>query len=126
MNDPINSATEKLLNAGWQLVETNPFREKVSKNADKYFTYTSALGHQLGICVFASQKLLKIRLADATQQKLNWFQSEFGNNLNDLVLTLMDRQDEADAHRYFGFYSALAGVCSTSILAWEQWESNYR
>jgi hypothetical protein len=117
---------EKLTNAGWKFVETNPFPERVSQNADNYLTYTSLSGQYLGICVFAEKKLLKIRLTEASQQKLNWFQSEFADNLTDLVQTLIEKQDQADANSYFGFYLALSGVCATSILAWEQWESNYR
>lgn len=126
MESQIQSFKEKLITAGWQETTSNPFREKVSQGADLYFTFTAQNGQNLGICIFEPQKILKFRLANAQNQDCRWFQSEYADKLAELTQSIINQQDTVNLNNYFDIYFALSGICSTSILAWEQWESNYR
>jgi hypothetical protein len=121
-----NLIAQKLTSVGWMASTENPFLEKVSQNAQAYFTYQSPKNQQLGLCVFESINVFKIRLAGTDNQQINWFQCELKDDGDLIIDTLIQNQDSANAGNYFGFYLALSAVCQCSILAWEQWESNYR
>jgi hypothetical protein len=116
----------KLLEKGWQKPDSNPFQERVSQSADFYFSYLSTIGQNLGICIFNEKKLLKFRVSDPQNQDVRWFQSEFEDKLETLIQEIIEYQNQVSIRDYFGLYLKLSGICKTSILAWEQWESNYR
>ncbi|MCU0445637.1 MAG: hypothetical protein MUE85_12050 [Microscillaceae bacterium] len=116
----------QLQQAGWQRADPNPFREKVSHNAQVYFTYQSALNTHWGICAFDEPKMLKIRLSGANSSSPNWLQIDFEQDTEVFAQVLIAQQDQVQAENYFGFYFQISAVVKATILAWEQWESNYR
>lgn len=111
---------------GWTKAEQNPFREKVSTRADAYFLLKNELNQELGLCVFSSNQLIKLRLFDPSEDDFVWFQVEYADKLPVFLDALIAEQHQADKNSYFGFYLALSATVPTSILAWEQWENNYR
>ena len=118
--------TQELINAGWVQSESSPFSEKVSNGADAYFTYKNASGNLIGLCVFSQNKIMKLRIEEVAANDFRWFQMEYGDKLSELLKAIISEQDSASLSNYFGLYGTLSSVCSTSFLAWEQWEANYR
>jgi hypothetical protein len=116
----------KLLAQGWTKTEANPFKEKVSHSADAYLTYNNLLKTQLGICVFLSDKLIKLRLENTLNEDFRWFQIEYTETLTELLDMLIAEQENASLSNYFSLYCNLSAISPTTFITWEQWESNHR
>ncbi len=117
-----NNFIEKLTQNGWESHSNNPLQEKVSQNANYYFTYTSTKQQELAICIFEQNKILRFRVKDNSRNDFRWFELKYADILEKLINMLIQKQDEVALSNYFGLYGELSGVCDTALLAWEQWE----
>lgn len=111
----------QLLNEkGWMERNSNPFREKVAAGANCFWLYGTA--HPLGLAFFIEKKQLLLRIANSSQNDFRWLQIVAGDKLNDVVIKLTELQDKITLTDYFTIYLTLSELCTTSILAWEQFE----
>jgi hypothetical protein len=111
---------------GWVESAANPFREKISQGAQFYATYQNNQNTVLGLAYFGTKDEFKLKVQAADTQDFTWFLVESKDKTEDFLSTLLSNQATAAYSNYFSLYLALSGVCPTSILAWEQWEDNYR
>jgi len=119
--------SENLIQNGWKKEARISFSEEVAKQASECYTYINANNTQIALLFYADKSTVKIRLGGTRGIEFNYFEIKLSNNEVEIATAINAIKGEADISNYFSFYFALQGVSDTvSILAWEQWEKNYR
>jgi len=110
---------------GWEQHSEVPFKEAIAKKASICLTYHNAKNTQIGFLYYPEETSICLRLSSPDTDQFNYFQIKPEDMITTLN-TLIAAQDKADIHHYFGFYFDMQAAGEVSILAWEQWEPNYR
>jgi hypothetical protein len=118
----LTSLTQK----GWNQETTIPFREVVAQEATECYTYTNQKNSQVAILNVPSKSLIRVRLSGTRGNNFNYFEIKINSNEEVVIHTIDLAKDEADINNYFSFYFSLQEGGEVSILAWEQWEKDYR
>ncbi len=120
-------ALESLTSKGWKKENAIPFREQIVKDAKECYSYSNAKNTQIALMPFTDQSVLTIRLAGTRGNNFNYFQIKIDATNEQLVVDKIDSiKDEVDINNYFNVYFGLQAVGEVAIMAWEQWEVNYR
>ncbi len=117
---------ESLAQNGWKHHTSSPYQEAVSKEANNCYTFTNSKNTEIGLLTYADNSSVRIRLAGTRGNNFNYFEIPLKGNEEAVVNKINAVKDEADINNYFGLYFSLQEVGEASILAWEQWEKNYR
>ena len=116
---------DQLTNAGWTLFAENPNKEAIAQKADVCLQFTNAKNTIISFMPSTERQSYMVKLAGIRGNDFNYF--EIGSTSEAALMDAIDKEKEnADVSNYFDFYSKLMNDFDVSILAWEQWESNYR
>jgi hypothetical protein len=120
------SFTEMLMSNGWTAESGAPFAEKAGQGADAYFSFKNGKGNLLTLCVFEKDANVRFRVFDPGRRDVSWLQIVIDGDIDGVIAKIVEKQDEITQEGAFGFYFEVSGLGDVSILAWEQWEDNYR
>ncbi len=116
-----------LIEKGWVELSFPRFTEKIGQSADLYYSYDIPGGDQLDLCYFERDNSLKLRIYAVSDREKNWFGMNADVHLPAFLDKLTEMQNSISGASYFSFYFGIQDVSpDISILAWEQWEPNYR
>lgn len=116
---------ETLIQHGWKDLPVANNREAIAQKADKCYAYLNPKNTVVSVMPCSERQSTLLKLQHGRGGQPNYFEVKT-TRLEDLVDTINNLKDEADVNNYFGLYFNLQGKFETSILAWEQWETNYR
>lgn len=120
--NPLSSLSQK----GWTKEPSIPFNEAVAKEATECYTYTNQKNSQVAILTIPNKSLVRVRLSGTRGNNFNYFEIKTDSNEDAIINAIDSAKDDADINNYFSFYFSLQSGGEVSILAWEQWEANYR
>jgi hypothetical protein len=120
------SKFNQLINQGWKQESEIPFREQIAAKASSCYTYSNAKGSSVAIMPVPSDSIVLIRLSSIRGNQFNYFQFTWNGNEDSIANAIDAAKDEADINNYFSFYFSLQSAGEVSIVAWEQWEANYK
>ncbi len=116
-----------LTDKGWVEQSAPRFTDIIGQNADLYYSYDIPGGDQLDLCYFEKDNSLKLRIYGVSDREKNWFGMDADEHLPAFLEKLTEMQNSISRSAYFSFYFGIQSVSpEISILAWEQWEPNYR
>ncbi|MGD1843386.1 MAG: hypothetical protein ACFB0B_21210 [Thermonemataceae bacterium] len=112
----------------YQRITANIPQEKVAQEGDLYFSYTNPQQTLITLVYFAKNTSMRLCLQDLSNQEVRWFEIKIADQeqLGQFLEALAQQEQQVTLNNYFSFYAALSKVSNVSILAWEQWESNYK
>ncbi|MEM9981952.1 MAG: hypothetical protein AAF734_05610 [Bacteroidota bacterium] len=112
----------------YQQITSNIPQERVAQNGDLYFSYTNPQQTLITLVYFAEKNTLRLRLQNLADQEIRWFEIEIADEtqMKQFLEMLQQQEQQVTLSNYFSFYAALSNVNNVSILAWEQWESDYQ
>ncbi len=120
------SKFNQLINQGWKQESEIPFLEQIATKASSCYTYANKKYSSVAIMPVPSDSIVLIRLSSIRGNQFNYFQFTWNENEDAIVNAVDSAKDDADINNYFSFYFSLQSAGEVSIVAWEQWESNYR
>lgn len=115
-----------LVNLGWKPESEIPFREQIASKASSCYTYSNSKGSSIALMPVPSDSTVLIRLSGTRGNQFNYFQFAWNGNEESITNAVNAAKDEADINNYFSFYFSLQSAGEVSIVAWEQWEANYK
>ncbi|MBC7861700.1 MAG: hypothetical protein IAF38_01925 [Bacteroidia bacterium] len=121
----INHMEQTLLKNGWQKQEANPFKEKIVEKAVACFTFENSNNTGIGFFTSEDPSRMYIRLYKPDNSKFNYFEIKT-DTVGKSIEKLISLQHSTNIDDYFSFYLDMQQACEISILAWEQWETNYK
>lgn len=124
MNNP--AFIEILKFKQWREESTPSFSEKAGKGADIYFTYINKKENTLTFSVFTKDKNIRFRVFDPKSKEVSWLQIGIDANINKVISAIIEKRDEITQAETFMFYFSISSLGAVAILAWEQYEDNYR
>lgn len=116
---------ESLVQHGWKDLPVANNREAIAQKADKCYAYLNAKNTVVSVMPCTERESTLIKLQHGRGGHPNYFEVKT-TRPEELALLMNDLREEADVSNYFGLYFKLQEKFEVSILAWEQWEQNYR
>jgi hypothetical protein len=120
------SFIEILKSNNWKEELTQSFSEKAGKGADLYFSYNNKKGNTLTFSIFTNDKNIRFRVYDPNTKEVSWLQIGMDASIDKVISAIVEKQDEITQPDTFMFYFSISGLGEVAILAWEQYEDNYR
>jgi hypothetical protein len=123
----MNAPSVKLLKSNHWIEETvQPFPEKAGKGADVYFSYKNKKENTLNFSFFSKDNNIRFRVYDQTSREVSWLEIGMDENAEKIIAAIVEKQDEITQPETFMFYFSISSLGEVAILAWEQYEDNYR
>ena len=117
---------ESLLSAKWEEKASQPFPEKASKDADKYFIFKNNKDTELGFAFFNQKQIARFRIFDIKTKEVSWFEIKMDSKINSVIEAIINNQNTIQQSEYFSLYFEISSKGEVAILAWEQYEDDYR
>jgi hypothetical protein len=119
------SFIELLMAANWKS-DNLSFKEKASRKAAHYFSYQNSRNNQLGLAVFPDEKFIRFRVFDMKTNEVSYLEIAIDNSTETIVGKIIEKQEELVQNDTFSFYFGISSLGEVSVLAWEQFEDDYR
>lgn len=98
--------------------------EKVAQGANLHLSYKNKNQVQFDILFFEKENRIRLRFLGSN---VNWLQiKDYQKDVDAILDKLLKVQDDLSQGAWFSFYLAFSGICDAVILAWEQYEDDYR
>ena len=120
------SFTQILSSNHWTELSTPPFAENVGKGADTYFTYQNKKDNTLTVSIFSKDKKIRFRVFNIKTKEVAWLEIAIDSAVNTVISKIVEEQENITQADAFGFYFSISGLGEVAILAWEQYEDDYR
>ncbi len=120
------SYIELLKSNHWTEEPTQSFPEKAGKGADLYFTYKNKKENILTFAIFSKDNEIRFRVFDPKTKEVSWLQIGIDESVDQVISAIAEKQDEITQAEAFMFYFSISSLGKVAILAWEQYEDNYR
>ena len=118
---------QEMLKSNHWMEELKPsFAENAGQGATIYYSHKNKQKNTLTIAVFEKDKQIRFRVYDPKTKEQSWLQIEIDADVDKVVSKIIAQQDEITQEEAFGFYFSISGLGDVSILAWEQFEDDYR
>ncbi len=120
------SIIENLKSNNWQEDSVQPFTEKVGNKASSYFSFKNKKETLLSFALFPDLKKIRFRIFDPITREVSWLEIGIDSNTDKIISKIIEKQNEITQPEAFGFYFEISGLGEVAILAWEQYEDDYR
>ena len=109
---------------GWIYFSENPNKEIVAQKANPCLQYTNSKNTIISFMANRESDSFILKIAETEGHNFNYLGIKT-TSLQALMEVINNRKDDIKAENYFETYMVLQHDFEVSILAWEQWESNY-
>jgi hypothetical protein len=120
------SFSPTLISNGWMESSSPSFPEKAGAGAAIYYALHNPTGSDLSLAVFPADAIIRFRVYDPAMRESRWLQIQIDADTDAIISKIVARQADLTAETTFGFYFSIASFEGVSILAWEQFEDDYR
>ncbi len=120
------SYPELLKSTGWTEAATPDFAEKAGAGASVYFNFRNQKGIHLTLAVFPVDARIRFRVYDPQTAEVRWLQVKLDPETDAVIAAIVAQQEELAPEGTMLFYMSISEYENVSILAWEQYEDDYR